>query len=142
MNRICLIAVLCALVVVGCGQDNKTRRAPPPPSASTVAIAYAAAAFRCGENGAGRQYDLSISPNRDLPRSWYVAYQLDPKNGCHALAVPDLQPIRVMQREDQATVKIVAPTFREQIIALLSLVRIDGHWLVDTSASTTMQVAR
>jgi hypothetical protein len=138
-----LVLLLAALVSGGCGHDNTGTAGPvtpPPPSPSAVAVEYAQAAFKCGEQGAGRQYDLSLSPNRDLPRAWYVSYQLG--QHCRATPPPDLQPIRVGQRDDQAAVKVIAPT-ESQVFppTLLCLVRVHGHWFVDVSTSDPIRVS-
>jgi hypothetical protein len=132
-------AVLAALAGIGCGAGGDGSSQPPNPSA--VAVAYATAAFGCGNAGEGHQYDLSWSPNRDRPRSWYVAYQLE--RGCRPTPPPVLQPIRIWQRADQALVKVVAPSepgdSRRFPVAYLHLDRIDGWWLVNVSESTAVR---
>jgi hypothetical protein len=140
VTRLAILAGgLAALAVSGCGGRGDDSSQPSNPSA--VAVAYATAAFGCGNAGEGRQYDLSWSPNRDHPRSWYVAYQLE--RGCRPTPPPALQPIRIWQRADQALVTVVAPSqpgdSRRFPVAYLHLDRIHGRWLVNVSESTAVR---
>ena len=140
MTRLAILAVvLAAPAISGCGGGGAGSSQPLNPS--TVAVAYATAAFDCGNAGEGHQYDLSWSPNRDRPRSWYVAYQLE--RGCRPTPPPALQPIRIWQRADQALVKVVATAqpgdSRRFPVAYLHLDRIDGRWLVNVSGSTAVR---
>jgi hypothetical protein len=133
---ICIVATV--ILVASCGSGAKGDDMSDP---RVVARVYMAAAFECGERGAGKRYDLSTSPNRDWSRDTYV--DLQRKAGCKPHPAPDLQVALIQQRADFAAVEVVVkPTDANQKYgpARLLLVRVDGVWKVDTSRSDESEI--
>lgn len=126
-NRIAL--VVAALTAVAAVAVVATASSPPGPR--DVAVQYLAAEFACGELGAGRQYDLSVSPERDWTRAEAIAYQ--ERTGCRPAPVPT-HVMYVTQRDDVAFVTITARS-GQRVPSRLTLVLIDGQWKVDTTRS-------
>jgi Putative lumazine-binding len=132
----CVIAMV--ILVASCGSGAEGDDTSDP---RVVAKAYTTAAFECGERGAGKQYDLSTSPNRDWSRDTYL--DLQRKAGCKPQRAPDLQVALIQQRGDFAAVEVVAePTNASQNYrpARFLLVRVDGKWKVDTSRSDESEI--
>lgn len=132
----CIVATV--ILVASCGSGAGSNDLSDP---RVVARAYTAAAFECGERGAGKRYDLSTSPNRDWSRDTYL--DLERKAGCKPRPAPDLQVALIQQRADFAAVEVVAkPTDASQKYrpARLLLVRVDGAWKVDTSRSDESEI--
>jgi hypothetical protein len=130
-----------AVTTAGCGDNSDAgRTAAIDSNPRAVAREYTAAAFRCGDQGAGRQYDLSLSPARDHSRPWYVAYQM--RSGCTEAPTPALVPVLVAQQGDQARVRVIGPDDQRLFAPVsLILVRVDGVWRVDTSVSDTARAS-
>lgn len=122
-----LLAALAAAVLIGCGGATSPRSDDP----KSVARAYYEAAYACGENGAGRQFDLSTSPRRDWTRDEYLAFQQ--RHGCQPQPVPPAQIALVKKQRDAALVEVDTATGPGHLV----LVNIDGVWKVDTSRSDT-----
>lgn len=117
-----------AITFAGCDGD----RAAGPPAPQDVARAYVAAAFRCGETGAGATY-LSWSPERDWTRAKYI--ELEERGGCAPQPVPRLFPVLIGLGSDTATVWVYRadPQIAPGIPHLsLRLERLNGEWTVNS----------
>jgi hypothetical protein len=142
MRRIAVTAIVAtAGLVAGCGGTP----GPDLSSPQDVAQAYVAAHFRCGEDGAGRVYDLSWSPERDWTRSTYLTLQA--RAGCAPRPIPDLHPVVVTTGtpncpyatagDDLAAVVVYTgdPHAAHTQPVGLTLESIDGSWKVNTMCS-------
>jgi hypothetical protein len=128
------------LLVASCGSGAEGDDMSDP---RVVARAYTAAAFECGERGAGKRYDLSTSPNRDWSRDTYL--DLQRKAGCKPHPAPDLQVALIQQRADFAAVEVVAkPTDASQKYrpARLLHIRVDGHGKWTRPAAMSLRSGR
>ena len=123
-----LLAVGLLLIIAGCGGSSGERTDDP----REVARMYVAASFDC-ENGAGRQYDLSTSPNRDWDRATYI--QFERRRGCRPRPLPDLDVALLAKESDVARVQVADEA--GHVRAQLVVVRLDGTWKGDTLRSVT-----
>jgi hypothetical protein len=102
-----------------------------------VARAYAAAEYRCGAEGAGVRYDLSIttSPAGRLTRDDVIQYERT--HGCRPKPMPQLLVACGPVAGDMTVVEVDAGATS----AVMTLVRADGAWKVDTYRSDTNALA-
>lgn len=128
-----LVAI--SFLFTGCGGNASTATLSP----EQVAREYVTAAYRCGEQGAGRTYDLSTSSARTWPRAKFISEEA--RHGCRPQPVP---PLNIIFRGAHATdaavvcVEVFDPaTTRVDGTLWLTLRRSEGGpWLVDTQRST------
>jgi hypothetical protein len=124
------------LVIAGCGGNASTATLSP----EQVAREYVTAAYRCGEAGAGRAYDLSTSSARTWPRSKFISEEA--RHGCRPQPIPTLRILRGKSTTYKAVIGVeVIPnpsTTEGRGVLVLELRRFGGDdsWLVDTQAST------
>lgn len=104
-------------------------------SPADVARAYVLSATRCGEQGAGRGFDLSVNPVRHWTRAAHVEYEVT--HGCAPRPQPALQAFTFAEDGDEARVRVWrgAITPDDARYADFNLIRIDGEWKVDRHTS-------
>lgn len=128
--------VALSFLFLGCGGNASTATLSP----EQVAREYVTAAYLCGEQGAGRAYDLSTSSARTWPRSKFISEEA--RHGCRPQPVPSLNVIRGDRTPDVAVVAVEvvpSPGSLEGRGSLLLTLRRSGDgtpWLVDTQDST------
>lgn len=135
MRRLTPLALVAVALIAGCGGNASTATLSP----EQVAREYVTAAYRCGEQGAGRAYDLSTSSARTWPRARFISEEA--RHGCRPQPVPTLNIIRGNRTPDVAVVGVeVVPSpgsLEGRGSLLLTLRRSEsGPWLVDTQDST------
>lgn len=136
--RLCLAASVTAAVLAGCGSGPFARPGMNMHDPRAVARAYATAEYRCGNEGAGARYDLSIttSPTPRGTRAEYV--QWERTHGCQPEPMPQLLVTCGPTDGDIAVVEIDAGTTS----AVMTMRRLaDKTWRVDTYHSDTAALA-
>jgi hypothetical protein len=136
-------AAIVAIIVVVIGVLAVLTRGGVPPMGvdmsdpRAVARAYAAAEYRCGAEGAGVRYDLSIttSPAGRLTRDDVIQYERT--HGCRPKPMPQLLVACGPVAGDMTVVEVAAGATS----AVMTLVRVDGAWKVDTYRSDTNALA-
>lgn len=136
-----LVVASVAIALAGCGggpDGRATRDALDLDDPRAVARAYAVTEFRCGEPGAGRRYDLSVttSPAGRWSRATYL--REEHRRGCRSRPLP---PLRVALRSPVAGDYATVDVYAGQAGGVLLLVRVQGAWRVDTYRSDTTQVS-
>lgn len=100
---------------------------------------YVLTATRCGEQGAGRSYDITTGEHRSWTRQEALDYERG--HGCHDRPQPRLQVHLIDEHDDVAVVRVwrepIPPDDGAQ--GMFVLVRQDGQWLIDIGQSTDAQ---
>lgn len=135
--------VVFGLTSCGGGKENEARALTPRPALDltnprAVAAAYAASKFRCGSEGAGVRYDVSIttSPAGRWSREEYL--REEQRRGCTPKPIP---PLRVALAGPPQGDYAVVDVFAGPNAGVLVLMRVDGGWRIDTYRSDVAAIA-
>jgi hypothetical protein len=84
--------------LIGCGGGGEDEDPRSVARMITEAVAY-----RCGEEGGGRLYDLTLPSSREISRE--QALYLDTATGCQPQPIPDIDAVVVLECGDRVVVE-------------------------------------
>lgn len=124
-----VLALAAALALGACGGDER--------SPEEVARAYFQARYDCGDEAAGRTYDLITGTRSGKSRDQYVRDVVaeERAEGCRPERVPQIDTFEVSHEGDQAIVEVRlqdAPDGERG--GRIRLLNTDDGWKVDTGA--------
>ena len=123
------LALAAAVALGACGGEGQ--------SPEEVARAYYEARYDCGEEAAGRTYDLITGTRSGKSRDQYVRDVVaeERAEGCRPERVPEVQTFEVSKEADQAIVDVRLENAPDgERGGRIRLLKSDDAWKVDTGA--------